>query len=242
MADTEDLLRRIATLEHQLQTLMEQKSDTELDRRIGILEDIEAIKRLQRSYGYYLDALQYDAIADLFADKGATMEVGQRGRYEGKETIRKFLYDVLGTGHTGLAKDQIINHTQHQAIVDVDPDRTHAKARWRAFVQANIPAPREGEAIAAQDEPAMMWAEGVYENSYVKEGETWKIQVMWWSPTFYVLHPAQRLWFDSTPASETFPPAAPSHTPNPALGRVFVPYHYSHPITGETYTDITAKD
>jgi hypothetical protein len=85
-----------------------------------------------------------------------------------------------------------------------------------------------------------MWAEGVYENTYVVENGAWKIARMWWSPTFYVSHPYERLWYDSTAPSETIPPQAPSHTPIDALGRVFVPYHYRHPITGAEARSVVA--
>jgi SnoaL-like domain len=240
MANHNELLQRVSTLETKL-AVLERQNDRDLEHRIGILEDVEAIKRLQRIYGYYLDALQYDAIADLFADRGAAIEIGQRGRYLGKENVRKFLVDVLGIGRPGLEKHQIINHMQHQAVVDVAPDRQRAKARWRALIQASSP-PRDGSPVAPQGDEAMMWAEGVYENSYVKEDGIWKIEVMWWSPTFYVLHPQKRLWFESTPISTTFPPQTPSAAPNPSLGRVFVSYHYSHPVTGSDVTDVTADD
>lgn len=233
MATIEELEARIARLETQLATALEE--------RVGALEDIEAIKRLQRIYGYYLDALQFDAMADLFADVGASIEIGQRGRYEGKENIRAFFHNILGTGKPGLARDQIINHMQHQAVITLDPGRRTAKARCRALIQANAPAPA-GEASQENAQPdAMMWAEGVYENTYVKQGDLWKIAAMWWSPTYYVLHPYQRLWFDSLPPSESLPPSAPSTPPDSALGRVFVPYHYRHPATDEEIAEVCAK-
>jgi hypothetical protein len=227
MATVEELTHRINVLEHKLETVLEDK--------LGRQEDMLAIERLQYSYGYYIDMLLFDEMTELFAENGA-MEIGQRGRYQGKENIRKFLYEILGTGEPGLKKNQIINHTQHQGIISVSEDRQTASARFRAFVQASGAAPVEGRDVNDQ-QGALMWAEGVYENRYVLEDGIWKIDLLWWSPTFYVTHPYERLWFDSTPESQAFPPQQHSYPVNEELGRVFVPYHYQHPVTGKKVTE-----
>lgn len=223
MDNREDLLKRIENLEHKLEVLLED--------RVGMLEDIEAIKRLQRMYGYYLDNRLLDEIADLFADKEATIEIGQRGRYVGKERVRRFLIEVLGGGRQGLNHHEIINHLQHQGIVTVDPDRNHAQARWRAVVQGSPPPGGK----------TMMWAEGVYENTYVRENGTWKIARLWWVPTFYVNLPGyDSVAFDSGPPSQTYPPQAPSVPVDTDLGRRFAPFHYRHPVTGAIVTRIAS--
>jgi len=224
MPTIEELEARINNLEHRLDSMVEE--------RLGVLEDINQIERLQYSYGYYIDMLLYDEMAALFSENGA-IEIGQRGRYIGRDNIRHFLYEVLGTGQAGLSKNQIINHTQHQGIVSVDPDRQSAHGRFRAIIQASGPAPVDGQSAASESPAALMWSDGVYENRYVKENGQWKISLLWWSPTFYVTHPVDRLWFDTTPVSDKFPPQAASCAPDPDLGKVFVPYHYVHPITGE---------
>jgi hypothetical protein len=83
MDSRDDLLKRIANLEHKLDVLVE--------NRVGILEDIEEIKRLQRMYGYYIDLCLWEPMANLFAEKGAAIEIGSRGRYVGKDNVLKFL-------------------------------------------------------------------------------------------------------------------------------------------------------
>jgi hypothetical protein len=222
MAQYDELLKRISTLEHKLEALTE--------HRIGLLEDIETIERLQNMYGYYLDNLQYDPITDLFADKGAAIEIGGRGRYQGKDNVRKFLRDVLGDGQPGLRSEQVINHMQLQPVVTVAQDRKTAQVRCRSLIQATAPPP-QGSA-PPPDGRTMMWAEGVYENTYLTEGGVWKIGVLWWVPTFYVSHPYTRLWFETSPVSKTFPPQTLSPPPLPGLGRMFMPFHYRHPLTG----------
>ena len=223
MSSHDELLKRISMLEHKLEVLIE--------HRLGVLEDVEAIERLQNMYGYYLDNLLYDPIADLFAEKDAAIEIGSRGRYHGKDNVRQFLRDVLGDGRPGLRSGQVINHTQHQPIVTVAQDRNRAQVRCRALIQATAPPPQG--AAPPPDGKTMMWAEGVYENTYVREQGVWKIGVLWWVPTFYVSHPYTRLWFESSPASSAFPPQTPSAPPLQGLGRLFMPFHYRHPITGE---------
>lgn len=218
----EDLLKRVALLEHRLE---------ERDDRVGRLEDTAEIQRLQNMYGYYLDNLLYDELAELFAQKGAAIEIGRRGRYVGKDNVRKFLREVLGDGRPGLRPGQVINHMQLQPIITIAQDRQHAQARCRALIQASAPPP-QGTA-ASSDQAAMMWAEGVYENTYVREQGTWKLALLWWVPTFYVTHPYTKLWFDSTPASTTFPPQTQSPPPLDGLGRSFMAFHYRHPVTGE---------
>lgn len=215
----------MSTQEH-LQQHIEQ-----LEKRLIRLEDIEQIKRLQRMYGYYIDNRLWTEMAELFSENEAVMEIGQRGRYVGKQHIEDFLVEVLGQGRSGLLRDEFINHMQLQGVVTLTDDGRHAQGRWRALIQGNPPAGKH----------SLFWAEGVYENTYVKEAGVWKIARLWWVPTFYTTHPCDSLSFTSAPASDSLPPQQSSTESDPALGRTFVPYHYAHPITGEAVTRVTSK-
>lgn len=205
-----------------------------LESRLGVLEDKEAIGALQRMYGYYIDNRMWREMADLFADEGASIEIGQRGRYLGKARIHAFLHEVLGQGRWGLERHEVINHLQHQLIITVDPDRTHARARARAIVMASPPASAtQGGGGPGWPADRMMLAEGIYENRYVKEGGVWKIEHLGWAPTFYVWIPGwESAAFDSAPPSAAMPPDEPSASMDERLGRAFLPFHYRHPITG----------
>lgn len=216
MADESALLRRIV----------------ELEERLERMADREAIQRLQNIYGYYIDNRMWGELADLFADDGASMEIGQRGNYIGKARIFRFLRDVLGGGRWGLLKHEIINHIQLQMVLTLDDDGRSAKARCRAIVQGNSP-PGSGK---------MLWAEGVYENEYVKEGDAWKIRRLWWVPTFYTqIDGFDKAVFQTAPASMEFPPDEPSLPSDEALGRSFPPFHYSHPLTGREVPSPSAE-
>ena len=208
MVDVEALLARIAELEH----------------RLGLVEDREAVQRLQNNWGYLLDNRMFAELADLFAEDTPSIEIGRRGTYVGKARIHRFLEDVLGGGRWGLLKQEIINHIQLQFIITVDPDRVHAKARGRALIQGNSPPGGD----------TMMWAEGLYENDYVKEAGVWKLKRIWWTPNFYFNVPGfDSAVFQTGPVSEAFPPDRPSAPEDAGLGRSFPPFHYAHPVTGQ---------
>jgi hypothetical protein len=248
METNDDLRKRIATLEHKLDVLME--------HQVGTLQDIENIRRLQYMYGYYIDLCLWDEMTELFAAGGA-IEIGRRGRYVGKENIRKFLRDVNGGGITGLRPLQVINHAQSQGVITVATDRSRALGRWRGIVQAGggeqrQPIPQGGTSPASPPAPAgppgaltggaMMYAEGVYENTYVRENGVWKFDLLFWVPTYYVTHAVNSMWFESSAASTGFPPQQPPTPPMAGLGRQFMPFHYQHPTTGKLVTDILASD
>ena len=44
-----------------------------LERRKSLIEDVNAIERLQHAYGYYVDRGLWDEVADLFADEAAVL-------------------------------------------------------------------------------------------------------------------------------------------------------------------------
>src|SRR5262245_51868172 len=61
-----------------------------LEREVGLLEDQNAVKKLQRIYGFYTDKQLWSQAADLFAADG-TIEVGARGVYVGRERVLAYL-------------------------------------------------------------------------------------------------------------------------------------------------------
>lgn len=191
-------------------------------KRLTLLEDQAAIERLQYMYGYFMDNRMFDEMVDLFTDEAPWMEIGQRGRYVGKDRIGRFLHQVLGGGRWGLLRDEVINHVQMQPVITVADDGLTAKARLRAQIHGNSP-PTTGH---------FLFAEGVYENEYVKDGGVWKIQGLAVAMTFYVTLEREKIWFPSAPPSEDLPPDLPSMPVEPGLGRQFVPWHFTHPIKG----------
>lgn len=194
-----------------------------LREQLGVLQDKDAIRELQYTYGYFIDNRMFREMADLFANQGAWMEIGNRGRYLGKERIHAFLHEVLGNGRWGLLRDEVINHVQQQMIITIDADRQHARARSRAQVQGNSPP----------DTPHFLLADGVYENEYVREDGRWKILGITVTMTYYASLVRDRISFPTMPPSEALPPDAASQPVNADLGRQFNSFHFRHPMTGK---------
>lgn len=195
----------------------------QLQHSVGVLQDKDEILRLQYAYGYFLDNRMFREIADLFATEGAWMEIGGRGRYLGKERIHRFLLEVLGGGRWGLLKDEVINHVQQQLFITVAEDRQRAKSRARAEVQGNSPP----------DTPTFLFADGIYENEYIREQGQWKIQSVRVTMTYYAALERRSLTFPTAPPSASFPPDQPSQPLARGLGRQFNEFHFRHPVTGE---------
>ncbi|MGH8260098.1 MAG: nuclear transport factor 2 family protein, partial [Steroidobacteraceae bacterium] len=191
---------------------------TSLDRDATRLQDVSDIERLQRAYGYYLDAGAWDQMADLFADDGS-IEIGLDGVYKGKARVRQYLR-TRGHDRIGLAWGELNAHMMLQPVVDVAPDGRTAQGRWRAFI------------MAGQYGKSAVWGEGPYENDYVKENGVWKIRKVHWYQTFVV--PYAGGWAQSPDVnggiyvSKRLPPDAPPTERYRTWPSVYIPpFHYA---------------
>jgi hypothetical protein len=176
----------------------------DLERRLQRLEDIEAIKVLQRTYGYFVDKALWSDLAELFSQDGE-IEIGGRGVYKGLDRIRVFLRDVMGKGHDGLNHGQLMNHMQLQGIVTLDESGETALGRVyeNAYVREN----------GTWKISRLTWF-ATYYTPYEKGfgQETLPLTTM----------------------SESFPPDRPPTFTYAALPDVFIPpFHYPHPVTGD---------
>ncbi len=211
--ETGDAKTRLAALQGELATL---------EHDVGLLEDAKAIKRLQRAYGYYVDKKLSREIGGLFADApDTTAELGGSGVYVGRARIAEF-YDRI-IGGEGLKPGQLFNHMILQGVVHVAPDGRTAKGRWRALIQIG----QHGESA--------VWAEGPYENEYVKEGGVWKFSNVHWYMTMSA--PYSPGWHKAPqpmePPLADFPPDRPPTAVYASYPGVFQPpYHYANPVSG----------
>jgi acetyl esterase/lipase len=191
-----------------------------LAQRAQRLADEQEIENLQKIYGYYLDRRMWDDVADLFADHG-TIEMGQQGVYVGKARVRQFL-NLLGP--QGIKDGELNDHVQLQVVVDVAPDGRTAKARSRELNMTGV-FESHGE-----------WSEGVYENTFVKEGGVWKIEDLRYFPTLITDY--DQGWAkDAKPApgvSKELPPDRPPTSVYAIYPKAHIPaYHYDNPVTGK---------
>ena len=202
----------------------------QLTAQAARLQDASEIRRLQRAYGYYVEAASWDQVADLFADDGS-IEIGLDGVYQGKERVRAYLH-ALGGGHVGLREGQLNEHLQLQPVVDVAPDGRTAFGRWRTLI------------LAGQYHEQALWGEGPYENEYVKDHGTWKIKRLHWYQTFLV--PYEGAWAKNRDlnggifVSKQLPPDRPPSEHYETWPSVYrPPYHYANPVTA-AHPDETA--
>ncbi len=205
----------------------------ELQRRVQNLEDVQAIERLERAYGHYVDKNLWDQVVDLFADDG-TVELDQRGIFVGKAGVRRLFLETLGHGQVGLKKGTLFNHIQVEGVVDVDAGGHTAKARYHVIIQVAGFGGNDG-----------FWSDGVYENEFVKDNGVWKFQKLKFWPTYYT--PFHEGWTGQQVAcingdgSGMSPGADKPSTDRAGVypDVYFPPYHYPNPVTGKP-VDVSA--
>jgi hypothetical protein len=98
MTDLATLAARVEKLEHEL----------------AIQQDIHQIRRIQYTYGYFIDKSQYQECLDLFSDEGEVWFLG--GVYKGKAGLKRLYIDRFrGTftqGHNGPRYGWLLDHPQ----------------------------------------------------------------------------------------------------------------------------------
>jgi hypothetical protein len=231
------------------ETLKEQVDS--LSNQLGILEDANAIRKLHQAYGYYLDKRIYEEVVKLFADDGEVYFNG--GIFVSKDKgVRRLYVDHFGRGFSGRNGGPmhgfLLDHTQQQDTVDVAADRKSAKARFHCFMQAGAPVASESslmEMARLQGQGILQWWEGgVYENSYVKDGDIWKIKKLdyraIWQADYALGWSYARPGY-VPPFSKTYPedPAGPDKlmaaTPELRPDTDVMAFRYPHPVTGDLW-------
>ncbi|HXR51974.1 MAG TPA: nuclear transport factor 2 family protein, partial [Steroidobacteraceae bacterium] len=127
-------------------------------------EDVRAIKKLQRAYGYYADRGLWNDLADLFAEDAVANYPS--GGFDGNASIRAMFVQNLGQGREGLAEGRIYNHTILQPVVDLAADGATATGRWRVL------------GMLGRFGGSATWADSLYRFDYVKQGGHWKIKAL----------------------------------------------------------------
>jgi hypothetical protein len=189
-------------------------------------EDVSAIKRLQRAYGYYVDKGLWEDVAQLFADDAVANYPA--GVFIGKTSIREHLYRNVGGGRMGdigLGDGRLYDHMNIQPVVHLDAGGQSAKGRWRAF------------AMFGNFGRGAVWAEGVYNFTYVKDHGAWKIQTLDYNAGFGA--PYDTGWVvPDTPGRvggrELAPaPDRPRNMPCEGFPAACIPpFHYKNPGSG----------
>jgi len=205
-----------------------QSIDTQIEQlteRVERLEGARAVRKLQRAFGFYVDRGLWGEAADLFADDG-TIEIGIDGVYQGKDRIREYLRRLHG-GQEGLIYGQLNEWVTLQPAIAVAADGMSATARWR------------DHGMLGQYTSHAEWRDGIYENTYVREGGVWKIKSLHLYVNFVA--PYERGWarlrgsegLAQSEASKAFPPdRGPTESYDPFPAVQLPGFQARHPVTG----------
>lgn len=221
-----ELEARLQKLEETIGTL--QKQLAEKEEQIQALYDIEAIKRLQCAYGYYLERWMGEEIVDLFADHPETSATFVEGTYLGIEGVRRYFCKMKEV------PPQFFHQVmQLSPIITLSEDRQRAKGRWYGYGTLSH------RPVNGNINP--MYMSVIYEMEYIKEDGVWKILKLAFQ-MHYAYHPSEELRKlfgikkDEDEGEMDFGELtpdiwAPYNTQYPS-GYIY-PMHFPHPVTGK---------
>ncbi|MFA5309636.1 MAG: nuclear transport factor 2 family protein [Dehalococcoidales bacterium] len=229
---TADLESKIKSLEKKLKAQ---------EKKLTLLEDIEAIKRLQKAYNYYVEHMLGEAIIDCFADRDDVMLDWLEGKWTGKEGVRKYFGNMReGKGPKGLSHQLMPSG----GLITVAKNGKTAQGRWYGF-----------GAIFMSDKGNVKGGSltgGIYEMGYVKERGIWKILSINWIIPYGVRIPSgwtmpEDLGRGFITGRGAVPQEGGGQAPPPmpkadipldpkdlryVSGYIF-PFHFMHPVTGK---------
>jgi hypothetical protein len=196
-----------------------------LDGRIARLEAMNAVERLQKAYGYFVDESQWTRLSELFTED-ATLEIGGKGLFLGRARVLEYMQTAFGPD--GVKDNVLAQHMQFQPIVDISADGNTAWVRSRAFVMSNAG-----------------WGLPLYENEYAKGDDgIWRISRLSGPFTMYTnwegwgKNALNNTWPDKFDPPPDLPPTT-IYLTYPAY--YIVPFHYPNPVTGRAFTPDVAQ-
>ena len=146
--------------------------EKDLETRIKILEDIEAIKQEKSRYVYCLDVRDWDGVLEHYTED-AKVDFGDLGQYEGSEEMVKYFKEDF---------PPLISFTIHMTqdpIIEVNGDT--AKGRWYMH---------ESLTFAATNRAS--WGAARYDDELVRVNGKWKVRRC--NITIFYLSPFDEGW------------------------------------------------
>jgi len=201
-----------------------------LEKKVGLLEDVNEVKRLQRVYSYYVMHMMRDEIANCFADDPDVTLHWLEGTWKGKEGVNR--YFGVGTDRPEPPPGFLHQVMPIAGVVDVAPDGKRAWGRWYSFGGVAVPNQQTGKT-----NPSIVG--GLYEIEYIKQNGKWKMwKVDWIIPVSIKISPeswgtveelGKMIENFKAPGSDV---PAVKGDPRFVSGYIF-PFHYNHPVTGK---------
>lgn len=223
----ESLESRLDSLEKQVAGLTDQLNRRE--KELQELRDIEAIKKLQAAYAYYLENSMARDVIDCFSNDPGVSGTFVEGTYRGPEGIKRYFSRMMNMAPSFL--HQVRMDTPY---ITVAPDGKTAKGRWYGDGTVAF------KPLNGQIDP--MYMNVVYEMEYIREDEIWKIYTLAFQ-MLYAFQPSRQVTDavppDNAEDDETNPENmklspdewAEYDTQYPS-GYVY-PFHFNHPVTGK---------
>jgi hypothetical protein len=225
---TNGLEARLKSLEARVKSLSKDLKAKE--KKIRDLEDIEAIKRLQCAYGYYLEHWMSDEIIDCFSNSPEVSATFVEGSYYGPEGIRKYFKHDYET-----PPDFLHMVMQVSPVISLDHDGVRAKGRWYGY----------GNIITRYSEPLdPVYMAVIYEMDYVREDGVWKILTLRLLMHFAYSYgsgrareaPERQVKEERPRAPRLNPDRWADHNTQYPSGYIY-PIHFVHPVTGRPSTE-----
>lgn len=137
----------------------------EMEKRLGTMEDIEAIKSLQNEYIFYLLNRQWTEIPDFFSDDAFVL-VSKLEKCRGKKEITKLFTERISKANAGKDRD---THFTLMPVITVAGDK--AKGHWMLYIFIADPATGA----------VSRFNQGRYDCEYVKQNGEWKFSKLVWT-------------------------------------------------------------
>jgi hypothetical protein len=236
MMKSEEYETKLKQLEETVAQLVKKEKKSartikKLEARVIKAEDIEAIKKLQRAYGFYLEHWEGDELMGLFSTRDdVTIEINTGGEFKGPEGVKKCYtfsdHYTAYAGHKTAPPEYLHIMIPISGIVDVAPDGKTAQGRWYGMFHGALPRGGKLRALIGC---------GIWEMDYIKEGGVWKIWKLLFDDIFS--SPVDEGWvktpFISNPPALTQPPPVRGKDIRPYPSGYIFPYHYKNPVTGK---------
>jgi len=215
----EELEVKVKTLAQTIDKMAEtiEKQET----RLKNAEDIEAVKKLQKAYNYYLQRWQLEEIIPLFSQSpDVSVEISDSGQHKGPDGVKKYF------SHNANPPPEFLHLLMPLAgIVDVDPNGKTALGRWYGLGLQAIPIDGVIRARITM---------GIWENEYVKEDGKWKFKKLFFNSIFTT--PYEDGWVKTShfaPVMKDKPAPGPNSPSKQYPSDYIFPYHYKNPVSGK---------
>jgi ketosteroid isomerase-like protein len=131
----------------------------DIEKRLSILEDLEAIRKLHHGYILMLNNRQWDDIIDCFTED-AIANIGHHGLRKGKAEITELFKERIAKVNVGKARDA---HFVADPVISIDGDK--AEGHWLMYIFVSDPATN-----------TVRYTQGRHDCEYVKVNGKWKFK------------------------------------------------------------------